>query len=72
MLKQIGNSIYDTIKQIEDGKAPMGTLEIYGLKNDGVGLVYNDALVPAAVKAKVDAAKAKVLAGEIKVDSAFK
>ena len=72
MLKQIGNSIYDTTKQIEDGKAPMGTLEIYGLKNDGVGLVYNDALVPAAVKAKVDAAKAKVLAGEIKVDSAFK
>ena len=72
MLKQIGNSIYDTTKQIEDGKAPMGTLEVYGLKNDGVGLVYNDALVPAAVKAKVDAAKAKVLAGEIKVDSAFK
>jgi basic membrane protein A len=72
MLKQIGNSIYDTTKQIEEGKAPMGTLEIYGLKNDGVGLVYNDALVPAAVKAKVDAAKAKVLAGEIKVDSAFK
>ena len=50
----------------------MGTLEIYGLKNDGVGLVYNDALAPATVKAKVDAAKAKVLAGEIKVDSAFK
>ena len=54
MLKQIGNSIYDSIKQIEAGKAPFGTLEIYGLKNDGVGLVYNDALVPAAVKAKVE------------------
>ena len=72
MLKQIGNSIYDSIKQIEAGKAPFGTLEIYGLKNDGVGLVYNDALVPEAVKAKVDDAKAKVLSGEIKVDSAFK
>ena len=72
MLKQIGNSIYDSTKQIEDGKAPMGTLEIYGLKNDGVALVYNDALVPAAAKAKVEAAKAKVLSGEIKVDTAFK
>jgi basic membrane protein A and related proteins len=72
MLKQIGNSIYDSIKQIEDGKAPFGTLEIYGLKNDGVGLVYNDALVSSAVKEKVEAAKAKVLSGEIKVDSAFK
>jgi len=28
----------------------MGTLETYGLKNDGVALVYNDALVPAAAK----------------------
>jgi basic membrane protein A len=72
MLKQIGNSIYDSIKQIEAAKAPFGSLEIYGLKNDGVGLVYNDALVPAPVKEKVDAAKAKVLSGEIKVDSAFK
>jgi basic membrane protein A len=72
MLKQIGNSIYDTSKQIEDGKAPMGTLETYGLKNDGVALVYNDVLVPAAARAKVEAAKAKVLSGEIKVDTAFK
>jgi basic membrane protein A len=72
MIKQIGNSIYDSIKQIEAGKAPFGTLEIYGLKNDGVGLVYNDALVPADVKAKVDDAKAKVVSGAIKVDTAFK
>ncbi len=72
MLKQIGNSIYDTIKQIRAGKAPFGTLETYGLKNDGVTLVYNDALVPASVKAKVDAAKAKVVSGQIKVDTAFK
>ena len=72
MVKQIGNSIYDSIKQIEAGKAPFGQLEVYGLKNNGVGLIYNDALVPAPVKAKVDAAKDKVLKGEIVVDSAFK
>ena len=72
MVKQIGNSIYDSIKQIEAGKAPFGQLEVYGLKNNGVGLIYNDALVPAPVKAKVDAAKQKVLKGELVVDSAFK
>lgn len=72
MLKQIGNSIYDIIGQVRGGKAPFGTVEIYGLRNDGVALVYNDALVPPAVKAKVDAAKAKVLDGQIKVDTAFK
>lgn len=72
MLKQIGNSIYDIIGQVRGGKAPFGTVEIYGLRNDGVALVYNDALVPPAVKAKVDAARAKVLDGQIKVDTAFK
>lgn len=72
MIKQIGNSIYDSIKQIRADKAPFGTLEIYGLKNDGVGLIYNDALVPASVQTQVDEAKAKVVSGAIKVDTAFK
>ena len=72
MLKQIGNSIYDSIQLVREDKGAFGTLEIYGLKNNGVGLVYNDKLVPAAVKARVDDAKAKVLSGAIKVDTAFK
>jgi basic membrane protein A len=72
MVKQIGNSIYDSAKAIRAGTAKMGTLEIYGLKNDGVGLIYNDKLVPADVKAKVDEAKGKVLSGALKVDTVFK
>jgi basic membrane protein A len=72
MIKQIGNSIYDSIDQIRSGKAEFGKLKIYGLANDGVGLIYNDALVPAAVKAKIDEAKAKVVSGALKVDTAFK
>ena len=72
MLKEIGNSLYDSVHQIKDGKAPFGELVVYGLKNDGVGLVYNDALVPQAVKDKIDALKAKVVSGEVTVDTAFK
>jgi basic membrane protein A len=72
MIKQIGNSIYDSIKQIQDGKAEFGTLRIYGLANEGVGLIYNDKLVPAGIKARVDEAKAKVVSGALKVDTAFK
>ncbi len=72
MLKQIGNSIYDSIGQARDGKAEFGKLKIYGLANNGVGLVYNDALVPASVKAKIDEAKAKVVSGALKVETAFK
>lgn len=50
---------------------PFGTLFMYGLKNDGVGLAYNDALVPDDVKVRVDEAKARVLDGSIVVDSAI-
>ncbi len=71
MLKQIGNSVYDSIQQIRADTAEFGTLKIYGLANEGVGLVYNDKLVPEAVKARVDAEKAKVVDGEVKVVSAF-
>lgn len=72
MLKQIGNSIYDSIRQVQAGTVAFGTLKIYGLANDGVGLVYNDALVPQEVKDLVDAAKARVVSGELVVDTAFK
>lgn len=71
MLKQIGNSIHDSIGQVRSGKAEFGTLKIYGLANEGVGLVYNDKLVPDAIRAKVEEAKAKVVKGELKVDTAF-
>lgn len=71
MIKGIGNSIYDSIQQIRDGNAEFGVLRVYGLANDGVGLVYNDNLVPDAIREQVDAAKAKVVSGELEVDSAF-
>ncbi|KKC35953.1 hypothetical protein WH87_15460 [Devosia epidermidihirudinis] len=71
MLKQIGNSVYDSINQIKAGTAEFGTLKVYGLANDGVALLYNDALVSNAVKARIDAEKAKVISGEVEVVTAL-
>lgn len=71
MLKQIGNSVYDSIQQIQAGEAEFGSLRVYGLANEGVALVYNDALVPDAVKARIDAEKAKVVNGEVDVVTAL-
>lgn len=71
MLKQIGNSVYDSINQIKAGTAEFGTLKVYGLANDGVALLYNDALVSDAVKARIDAEKAKVISGEVEVVTAL-
>ncbi|SBT43085.1 basic membrane protein A [Micromonospora narathiwatensis] len=72
MLKQIGNSVYDSVKKYEKGEITFGETVVYGLDNDGVALVYNDALVPAEVKQKIDVAKQKVVSGEVKVDSVLK
>jgi len=72
MLKQIGNSVYDSVKKYEKGEITFGETVVYGLDNEGVALVYNDALVPDDVKRKVDAAKEKVISGEVKVDSVLK
>jgi basic membrane protein A len=72
MVKKIGDSLWDSIETIRAGTAPFGTTVVYGLKNDGVALIYNAALVPDAVQARVDEAKGKVVAGEITVDTVYK
>jgi len=71
MLKNIGNSVYDAIEQVQAGDAKFGTLITFGLANDGVGLVLNDDLVPASVKKQIDAAKQEVVDGTVTVDSAL-
>jgi basic membrane protein A len=71
MLKNIGTSVHDSVNKAREGSIEFGKLTVYGLSNDGVGLVYNDALVSDEVKAAIDEAKQKVIDGTVKVDSAF-
>ena len=71
MLKNIGNSVYDSIEQAQAGEVEFGTLTVFGLSNDGVGLVFNDALVPESVQQEIETAKQEVVDGTVTVDSAF-
>jgi basic membrane protein A len=69
MVKHVETSVFDTIKELKAGRWQGGIRE-FGLKEDGVGWVYDDqnkALIPDAVKAKVDALKAEIVAGRIVV-----
>jgi basic membrane protein A and related proteins len=69
MVKSVDTAVLQTIKETRDGHWQGGVRE-FGLSEDGVGWVYdehNRALVPAAVKAKVDALKAEIVAGRIVV-----
>ncbi len=75
MMKNVDNSILRGLKMHMEGTAPYGTAESLGMAEGGVGLArnkYYDESTPDEVKALVDAAEAKIVAGEIKVDTAFK
>lgn len=69
MIKRVDTAVFETIKAMQAGQWRGGVHE-FGLGEDGVGWVYDDhnrALVPDAVKAKVDAFKAEIAAGRIVV-----
>ena len=68
-MKHVETSVFDSIPDLITGRGQGGIRE-FGLKEDGVGWVYDDqnkALIPDAVKAKVDALKAEIVAGRIVV-----
>lgn len=69
MLKRVDVAIFNTIKDLKDGKWSAGTI-VYDLKADGVGLspmTHTKELVGSETLAKVDEMKAKIISGEIKV-----
>lgn len=70
-LKAVGTTVHLAIEQFLDGKLEMGTTIPGGIDNDGVGIAYNDALVPAEIQQQVDDLRQKVIDGEITVDSAL-
>ena len=64
MVKRVDVAVYNTAKK------PTPGITVLGLKEGGVDYAldqYNDKLVTPAMRAKVDAAKADIIAGKIKV-----
>lgn len=73
MVKRVDNAVYNIINDIV-GRTFQGGFHVFGLESDGVGYVidqYNKDLVPPEVIADVEAAKKKIIAGQIKVTDAM-
>ncbi|MBI5709706.1 MAG: BMP family ABC transporter substrate-binding protein [Candidatus Eisenbacteria bacterium] len=67
MVKHVETSVFDTIRDLKGG-VWKGGIQEFGLKEDGVGWVYDDrnrALIPDPVKAKVDSLREEIVAGKI-------
>ncbi len=71
MVKRVDNAVFNTIQQVAQG-GWQGGVHVFGLKEQGVGWVYdehNQALVPAPVKTAVDSLEREIVAGRITVPS---
>jgi basic membrane protein A len=71
MVKHVETAVLDCVRQAKDGTF-QGGVHVFGLKEKGVGWVYdqhNKALIPDAVKARVDSLEAEIVAGRITVPS---
>lgn len=69
MMKRVDVAIFDTIRDLKDGKFSSGT-KVYDLKVDGVGLSpmnHTKEIIGAENLAKIDEVKKKIVAGEITV-----
>lgn len=69
MVKGVDVSVVDTIHAVAEGRFTGGIREL-GLREDGVGYVYDDhnrAWIPDAVRARVEELRRQIIAGEIEV-----
>lgn len=69
MVKRVDQVVFDQIDRVRTGTFRGGVFE-YGLKEDGVGYVYdehNRALIPDSVHAKLDTLAQEIIAGKIVV-----
>ncbi|CAN5864661.1 BMP family ABC transporter substrate-binding protein [soil metagenome] len=71
MVKRVDNAVFDAIRRVKENRFKGGIYQ-YGLAEDGVGYVYdanNATMIPAGVRARVEALKADIVAGRITVPS---
>ena len=73
MVKRVDNAVYDVVKEVVNGNFD-GGFHAFGLDKDGVAYALdenNKALIPQEVIDRVETAKAKIVAGDIKVTDAM-
>jgi basic membrane protein A len=73
MVKRVDNAVYDVVKVLLEGRFD-GGFHVFGLDKDGVAYAmdeHNKPIIPEAVIQRVEAAKAKIVAGEVKVTDAM-
>jgi len=74
MMKNIDVVVFDLIQAMVDGDFPAGTMQVFGLKEGGVGLApFHDfeSKVPQSIKDAVDKASDDIISGAVTVPEAL-
>jgi basic membrane protein A len=73
MVKRVDNAVYDIVEDVVRGRFEAG-FHVFGLDTDGVGYAldeHNRGLIDPATLERVEAARRKIVAGEIAVTDAM-
>ena len=73
MVKRVDNAVYDVVKEVLGGEFA-GGFHVFGLDKDGVAYAMDDnnkSLIAPEILQRVEAAKGKIIGGEIKVTDAM-
>jgi len=73
MVKRVDNAVYDVVKEVKAGNF-QGGFHTFGLEKDGVAYAMDDnnkSLISPEILQTVEAAKGKIIGGEIKVTDAM-
>jgi basic membrane protein A len=69
-IKRVDVGVYDVVKQVKDGQFKGNSDLLFNLKNGGIGVGKIAPSVPASFIAKMNALKAKIISGAVKVPHA--
>jgi len=73
MVKRVDNAVYQIVKDRVENRS-LGGIHTYGLENDGIGYAvdeYNKDLIPPETIQAVEAARQRIISGQIKVTNAM-
>ncbi|MFC5973092.1 BMP family protein [Halomarina salina] len=70
MVKRVDTAVYNSIEAVANGNFEGGATTALGLEQEGVGIVYGDAIggeVPEEVKTQIDESRQAIIDGEVDV-----
>lgn len=73
-LKNVGESLYTAVQNLNDGTMEMGNNYVLGLDSGAVGLAKNEnykSIVPEDIQKLMDEIEEKIISGELEVPSAY-